>query len=259
MISIIKNRWRKYGFLFEELVKRDFHKRYKRTYLGIVWSLLGPLLHFVVMALVFIDLLGRNIPHFLIYVFTGVKVYSFFRESTGQGMQSLVSNSGIITKVRVPKYLFLLSKNVSSLINFGIMFIVYIIFVMADGLPLHPRFFLLLYPIITLMLLNIGLGLVLSALYVFFKDIQYLYDIFTMMLMWLSAIFYSIERYPLNVQRLFLLNPVYAHIHYFRLVVLDGIIPSWHIHAICALYAIAALAVGAFIYKRYNYRFIYYM
>jgi len=118
---------------------------------------------------------------------------------------------------------------------------------------------LLLFPIFSLMIFNIGLGLVLSALYVFFKDVQYLYDIFTMLLMWLSAIFYTIETFSVTVQRLFLLNPVFAHIHYFRLVVLHGVVPAWHIHLICAGYAIGSVLLGAFFYKRYNYRFVYYM
>jgi len=118
---------------------------------------------------------------------------------------------------------------------------------------------LLIYPIITLMIFNIGVGLVLSALFVFFKDAQYLYDIFTMLLMWLSAILYNIDGFSIQTQRLFLLNPVFTHIHYFRLIILNGVVPAWHIHVICALYALGAVGVGAFFYKRYNYRFIYYM
>ena len=116
-----------------------------------------------------------------------------------------------------------------------------------------------LYPIITLMMFNIGVGLILSALFVIFKDVQYLYDIFTMLLMWLSAIFYDIGAFSETIQRIFLLNPVYTHILYVRLIVLHGAIPSWRIHLLCALYALIALAIGAFFYKKYNYRFLYYM
>ena len=259
LINIIQDRYQKYEFLFSELVKRDFKKRYKRTYLGILWSMLGPLFHLLIMVLVFTHFFGRDIPHFVVHVFIGIKVYSFFRESTSSGMQSIVSNGGIITKLKVPKYLFLFSKNVASLINFGLMLVIFFIFVVADGVSLHPRFVLLIYPIITLTLFNIGVGLVLSALYVFFKDMQYLYDIFTMFLMWLSAIFYSVDSFPMHIQRLFLFNPLFTHIHYFRLVVLHGVVPAWHIHILCAGYALVALGVGAFFYKRYNYKFIYHM
>ena len=259
LINQIYHRFEKYNFLFEELVKRDFKKRYKGTYLGIMWSMLGPLLHLLVLTLVFINFFGRDIAHFVIYVFAGLKIFTFFKESTSQGMQSLMGNSGIITKIKVPKYLFLLSKNVASLTNFGMMLIIFFLFAAIDGISFSPRFFLLIYPMITLTVFNIGVGLVLSALFIFFKDVQYLYDIFTMLLMWMSAIFYDITAFSVTTQRLFLLNPVFAHIHYFRLVVLGGVVPAWHIHVICAVYALSSVAVGAFFYKKFNYRFVYYM
>ena len=197
--------------------------------------------------------------HFIIYVFAGKLVYQFFRDSTSGGMQALSANSGIITKTNAPKYLFLLSRNVSGLINFLLTLVIFFIFVAFDSIAFHPRFFLLIYPVMTLLVFNIGVGLFLSALFVFFKDTQYLYDIFAMMLMWLSAIFYPIYTFSPAVQRLFLLNPIFAHIHYFRLVVLYGTVPSINVHLICALYALTALAAGCWIYKRYNYRFIFHL
>ena len=259
LIDQIHSRYVKYNFLFEELVKRDFKKRYKGTYLGILWSMLGPLLHLLVMTLVFTHFFGRDIPHFVIFVFAGLKIFTFFKESTSQGMQSLMGNSGIITKVKVPKYLFLLSKNVASLTNFGMMLVIFFVFAAIDGVSFGPRFILLIYPMLTLTVFNIGVGLVLSALFIFFKDVQYLYDIFTLLLMWLSAIFFDISTFSVTVQRLFLLNPVFTHIHYFRLVVLGGVVPAWHIHLLCAAYALGSVAVGAFFYKKFNYRFVYYM
>jgi len=259
LFSIISDRWIKYSFVFQELVKRDFKKRYKRTILGMGWSMLGPLLHLMIMVLVFTPFFGQDIPHFVVYIFAGIKIYSFYSESTTQGMASLMSNSGIMTKVKVPKYLFILSQNVASLINFGLMLVIFFIFAAVDGVSFHWRFLLLIYPIITLTLLNIGVGLILSALFVFFKDIQYLYSIFTMFVMWVSAIFFPIEGFSMRTQRLFLLNPIFTHIHYFRLIVLHGVVPAWHIHFACALSAVVALLIGAFFYKKYNYRFIYYM
>jgi len=253
------NRWKKYNFLFEQLVYRDFKKRYKRTFLGIAWSMISPLMQILIMSLIFGHFFGRDMPHFIVYVFTGLMLFNFFRETTSQGMQSLMSSSGILTKIKVPKYLFLLSKNVASLINFGLLLVIFFIFAAVDGISFHWRFIFLVYPIVTLMLFNIGVGLVLSALFVFFKDVQYLYDILTMMTMWLSAIFYSIDGFSITIQRIFLLNPVFAHIHYFRLIVLHGVVPAWHIHLACGLSAAMALALGSFFYKRYNYRFIYYM
>ena len=258
MVTGLFSRWEKYNFLFEELVKRDFKKRYKRTFLGILWSMLGPLLQLMVMTLIFSHFFGRDMPHFVVYVFSGLLVFSFFKESTSTGMQSIMANSGIFSKVKVPKYLFLFSRNVASLINFGLTLCIFFLFAVIDGVPFHPRFLLLIYPALTLMVFNIGVGLILSALFVFFRDIQYLYDIFTMLLMWLSAIFYTIDTFSLNVQRLFLFNPIFAHIHYFRLIVLHGVVPAWHIHLICFLYAFVSIVMGGLFYMKFNYRFAYY-
>lgn len=252
-------RIKKHQFLFSELVKRDFKKKYKRTILGMLWSILSPLLQLIVMAIVFTKFFGRNTEHYIIYLFSGNLIFSFYKESTNGGMHALMSNANIIKKINVPKYLFMLSKEVSSCINFGLTLIIYFIFVAVDGIPFSFRFFLLLFPIACLLIFNIGVGFILSALFVIFKDIQYLYDIFTQLLMYLSAIFYTVDSYSENVQKLFFCNPVYVYITYFRQVVIDGIIPSAFIHLLCIGYAMAVLIFGMVIYKKYNYKFMYYL
>ena len=163
---------KRHQFLFEELVKRDFKKKYKRTVLGMAWSILSPLLMLLVMKLVFTQFFGRNMEHYTIYLFCGNIVFSYFSESTSQGMSSLLNNAGIFTKVNVPKYLFLFSKNVQCLINFGLTLCVFVLFCIIDRIIFTWRWILLLYPICLLVCFNIGVGLVLSALYVFFRDIQ---------------------------------------------------------------------------------------
>ena len=246
-------------FLFQQLVHRDFTKKYKRTVLGVAWSVLSPLLTLLVMNLIFGTLLGSDIEHYTIYLFSGQLVFSFFNESTNEGMTSLLNNAEIFTKVNVPKYMFLFSKNVSSLINFGITLCIYFLFVLINGIPITWKLVLLLYPIACLVVFNVGVGLILSAVYVFFRDIQYLYGIFTMLLMYMSAIFYSIETFPQIGRNLFLLNPVYVYIRYFRKIVIEGTVPSLWFHLIAAGYALIAFAVGFFIYKRKNHSFLYYV
>ena len=250
---------KQYQFLFEELVKRDFKKKYKRTVLGMAWSILSPLLMLLVMKLVFTQFFGRNMEHYTTYLFCGNLVFSYFSESTGQGMQSLMGNAGIFTKVNVPKYLFLFSKNVQALINFGLTLIVFFLFCILDGITFTWKFLLLLYPICTLLLFNIGVGLILSALFVFFRDIQYLWSVFTQLLMYLSAIFYTIDQYPYTVQCLFLLNPVYLHIRYFRKIVIDGEIPTIWFHLLMLAYVAVVLGIGWWMYKKYNTRLLYYV
>lgn len=245
-------------FLFEELVKRDFEHKYKRTVLGMAWSVLSPLLTLLVMKLVFTQFFGRTTPHYTIYLFAGNIVMAYFKEATNNGMTSMISNASVINKINVPKYLFLFSKNVSSLVNFGLTLIVFFLFCIFDGITFRVSFLMLIYPILCLVIMNIGIGMVLSALYVFFRDVKYLYSVFLTLLTYLSAIFYTVDRFPEFAQRLFLLNPVYVIIKYIRMIVIDGIIPSPQYHLLCLLYAVMFACLGAFFYKRYNRKFVYY-
>lgn len=252
-------KFKKYQFLFEELVKRDFKQKYKRTILGMGWSLLSPLLQLFIMSIIFKQFFGRGMEHYTIYLFCGNLVFSYYKESTNGGMNALMSNSRIFTKVNVPKYMFLFSKNVSSLINFGLTLIIFFIFVIADGVPIGIHFAALIYPILCLIVFNIGIGLILSALFVFFRDIAYLYDIFTMLLMYMSAVFYTVESMAPWFQKAILLNPVYIYIKYFRVITLEGHLPSLNHHILCLAYALIALAIGCWFYKKYNHKFLYYV
>ena len=255
MIQTLKS----YQFLFEELVKRDFKQKYKRTVLGMAWSVLSPLLTLLVMRLVFTQFFGSSIPHYTTYLFCGNLVFSFFSQATSQGMGSLMNNAHIFTKVNVPKYIFLLSRNVQNLINFGLTLVVFFLFCALDHITFTWRFVLLLYPICCLMLLNVGVGLILSALYVFFRDMEYLWSVFIQLLMYASAIFYSIDNYSPEVQRLFLVNPIYLVIKYFRVIVIDGSVLSPAFHLLMAAEALVALGLGCWIYKKYNHKFLYYV
>lgn len=252
-------RFLKNKFLFEELVARDFKQKYKRTVLGMLWSVLYPLLHLFVMSLVFSRIFGRNTPHYNIYLFCGTLIMSFFRESTKNGMNSLMANRSIITKINIPKYMFLLSNNVSSLINFGLTLLVFLLFCVFDHIEFHINFVMLIFPVVCLTIFNIGIGLILSAMYVFFRDTGYLYDIFLTLLNYLSVIFYKIDVFPESTQRLFLLNPIYCYIKYFRLITIESTTPSLQYHLLCAFYAIFMFGIGAWFYKKFNHKFLYYM
>lgn len=250
---------KKYQFLFEELVKRDFKKKYKRTVLGMAWSILSPLLTLLVMKLVFTQFFGRNMLHYTTYLFCGNLVFSYFNEATSQGMSSLMGNAGIFSKVNVPKYLFLFSKNVQTLINFVLTLIVFFVFCILDNITFTWKIILLVYPIALLVLFNIGVGLILSALFVFFRDIQYLWSVFTQLLMYMSAIFYTIDGYSQTVQNFFLLNPVYLFIRYFRKIVIEATIPTPAFHLFMLLDVFIVLGLGCWMYKKYNHRFLYYV
>ena len=250
---------KKHEFLLAELVKRDFKKKYKRTVLGMGWSMLSPLLMLLVLKIVFTQFFGRTMPNYTTYLFCGLLMFNWFSESTNSGMRSLVSNAAIFTKVNVPKYLFLFASTIQVLVNFILTLLVFFLFCALDGVDFTWKFVLLLYPIATLLLLNVGLGMVLSALFVFFRDIDYLWRVFLQLLMYGSAIFYTIDVFPPNLKLAFDCNPVYRHIAYIREIVLQGSVPSCGDHLTLLGWALAAFLAGAFMYKRYNTRFLYYV
>ena len=253
------NKLKQHRFLFSELVKRDFKKKYKGTVLGMAWSILSPLLMLLVMRLVFTRFFGRTIEHYTIFLFCGNLVFSYFNESSTQGMTTLRENAAIFTKINVPKYLFLFAKNAQTLINFGLTLCVFFVFCILDGVTFTWRFVLLLYPIGCLVLFNLGLGLIMSALFVFFRDIQYLWTVFSQLLMYASAIFYDISAYGPEVQAVFHINPVFLFIRYFRTVVLQSAVPPFWLHLLILFDTLAVFGVGCLIYKKNNHRFLYYV
>ena len=249
----------KHMFLFSELTKRDFKLKYKGTVLGMFWSMLSPLLQLLVMRMVFTEFFGRNTPFYSTHLFSGLIVFNYYTEATKGSLSALSSNRGIILKIKVPKYLFLLSKNISSLINFVIIIPIYFIFAALDGIHFHLTFFALIYPILLLPRFCIGVGMILSAMQVFFNDTKYLYNIFIILLRYLSAIFYNVERFSPEIQRYFLINPVYVFIKYFRIVVISNQIPSIEYHLLLLGYTLIALLLGGLIYKKNNRKFAYYL
>lgn len=258
-MKFIVSRFNKYAFMLKQLVKRDFKSRYSRSNLGIVWSMLSPLAMTSIQALVFAYLLRFDLPHRIVYIVSGNIIFSYFSESTKRGLSSLSDNAPIFTKTNAPKYLFLLSRNAASFINFVIMLGILLIFAALDGLGLHWRYFMLLYPILCLAVFNIGMGLILSAAFIFFRDLQHLYDIVCQILMYLSAIFYTIDRVSESAQWVFYCNPLFVYIRYFRIIIIEGQIPGLWLHLLAAAYALVAIILGGIIYYRQNYKFIYYV
>ena len=155
--------------------------------------------------------------------------------------------------------MFLLAKNAQTLINFGLTLLVFFLFCLLDGIVFSWEFIFLVYPIIGLLLFNLGMGLVLSALYVFFRDMQYLWTVFIQLLMYASAIFYTTDGFGPVLQVVFHLNPVYLFITYFRQVVIGNVIPPLWFHLLIAFYVAVALFVGIRMYKKNNHQFLYYV
>ncbi len=253
-----KQKVKQYRFLFEELTKRDFKKKYKRTLLGVLWSIISPFLTFLVQYFVFGYIFHRLDSGFVIYLLTGTLMFNFFTNATTNGMFSMYSNGAILSKVKVPKSLFVLSSNSAATFNFLLTLIVYFAFMIFCKITFGLHLLLIIYPILCLIIFNIGMSYILSALFVFFRDMQYLYQIFTMLLMYMSAIFYEVKHFPEELRFIFNVNPVYHYISYMRQLVMQASVPSLTEHIICLSFALGMLGIGYFIHSKTEQKFVYY-
>lgn len=212
-----------YRYFLKENVVKDIKLKYRNSYLGIVWTMIEPLLQMIVLAFVFGTLFGNEDKQFPVYILTGRLLYSFFSSSTKSCVRSIRSNSGMIKKVYVPKYLYPLSSILSSFVIFLISLIV-LVFV---GLYFRvvPTMYTLLspIPILVLLLLSFGIGMILATFGVFFRDLEYLWGVALMLIMYTCAIFYKISRFEKSGYAWVLeLNPLYCVIKNFRNCVLYG-------------------------------------
>lgn len=219
MKARMKNFFR-YRFLLGELVKKGIKLKYRRSDLGILWSLLEPLLTMIVLTVVFGTLFGNNEKTFAVYVLAGRLLYSFFSQSTNAALKSIRGNSAMIKKVYVPKYLYPLS---SILFNYVIFLLSLVVLALVSlVLGVYPNIYTLqvIVPLILILLLSFGAGMVLATVGVFFRDMEYLWSVILMLIMYTCAIFYYPDRL-LNSGKGWLLkiNPLYCIISCFR----DGI------------------------------------
>ena len=238
-------------FLLLELIRRDFIKKYKRTSLGILWSALSPLLLLITMDLIFGTFFGRNMPHYTIYLFCGLLLFNYFSSSTRAAMSVLYNNAGIYSKVPVPKTFFLISNAAANFINFLVSLLVFFIFVAVDGIPFTARLFWLVYPIVCLYFINFGIGMFLSTVYIFFRDINYLWPIICRIIMYSSAIFYDVSILPGIIRRALSCNPLYMCIDYFRQLVIHSTVPTPEYHIVLGIMSAFCLVFG-FVTYRFN-------
>lgn len=255
MIKALKD----YRFLLSRLVKRDFIQKYKKTALGIIWSVMNPLCELMILMLVFKNIFGRDTPYYTTYVIIGILTYNYYSNATTQGMESLLHNSGIINKIKLPTWLFPLSKNISATMNFLITCVVMVLFILLDHITITWKILLLVYPYVLMFFFNLGVSLILSSIYVFFKDTSYLFHIFNRLLYYCCAIFWTVEHFPEKGQALLKFNPIYDFIFYTRTIIIDGQIPGLDIHLIMLAYTVAAVISGMIVFHFNKKKFIFYI
>ena len=268
MIKSILINFKKYSFLMKQLVLRDFKVKYKRSVLGIVWSLLYPILMMAVMAIVFSQMFKFKVEgiNYLVYLMTGLIMFNYFSEASNAAMTSVVSNFSLINKVYIPKYIFPISKCLFVGINFLLTLIPWVGIILLSYVGLgeytchiNINYIFLPYIFICLILFTIGMGLLLSCVSVFLRDIIYIYGIIITIWNYLTPVFYSIEILPKNLQSIMNFNPLYQFLNSAREIVLYGNTPSINNLAVLGFIAVGSLLIGGLFFKKNQNKFIYYI
>ncbi len=249
----------KYRFLIRQLVARDFRTKYKRSVLGIFWSFLNPLLMMLVQYFVFSTIFKSDIPNFAAYLIIGTVMFNFFNEACGMALGSIVGNASLITKVYMPKYIYPLTRVMSSMVNLVISLIPLLIVCIITGVEFHRSAVLALFFLICLTVFSLGLGLLLSAAMVFFRDTQFLWGVLSMMWMYATPIFYPETILPEEFKFVLQVNPLYHFLKNTRLCILSGISPEPAVYVQCLLMALGALLIGALVFRKAQDRFVLYL
>lgn len=248
--SVAWYKLRQYAFAIREMTGREIKRKYARSVLGIIWSVLNPLLSMVVISLVFSTMFRRSIQNFPIYYLTGQTFWTLFQTSTNAAMTALVDNKSLLLRAKLPKQVFMLSRIYTSLVNFAYTCIAYVLMLLVFKVPINPAMPLFLLAVLFMVLFSMGIGYALATAYVFFADIRYLYGVFLTFLMYLSALFYPVDMLPDAMQRVIEVNPVYVMIAFARSCVMDGIVPAPIEWLKAIIWSLGSLAVGLLIFKR---------
>ena len=258
-LTMLVNVCQRYGFLLRQLVSRDFRVKYKASVLGVVWSFLNPLLTMLVYLFVFSTIFKSNIEYFPVYLMSGIVLFNFFAESTSLGLTAITGNSALITKVYMPKVIYPLSKVLSSGINLCISFIPLFIVMLITGVPFHKSMLLLPLVVLFLMMFCLGMSLILSSMNVFFRDTQFLWGVLITMWNFLTPIFYPESIIPAQFQTLYHLNPLYQIVFFMRSITIGGVSPTPVTYLYCTLVSVVPLALGLWIFRKNQDKFVLYL
>lgn len=246
----------KYKDLLKELILKEIKMKYKNSVLGILWSMLDPLLTMMILTIVFGSIFKKDIPNFPVYVLIGRISFSFFSESTRAAMEAVLNNKQLIKKIYVPKYLFPLSKVCASFITFMISFIPLLIVMALTGIKFHKVNLLIVFPLIYLLLISIGVGLFLCTIRVFFGDIKHLYGAILLMVMYMTPIFYPANIIADRFVNFVRLNPLFTVVNMFRDVLMYNTVPTLESHLVCIILSMIYLGIGLIAFYKNQDKFI---
>ena len=236
--------------LLSELVSRDIKIKYRRSVLGVLWTVLNPLLMMVILSIVFSNIFKFDVENFPLYVLSGQVIFNFYNDATTSSMTSILSNGSLIKKVYVPKYLFVLSRVVSSFINLMASFSALLIMMIVSRVELHWEMILSIIPLTMIVGFSLGIGLVLAALTVRFRDIMHLYAVFTTGLMYLTPVIYPMSILTEAIERIVMLNPLTNYLLMFRDVMFYATMPSFGSVFLGIIEMVLALVLGLLVFYK---------
>ena len=249
----------RYAFLIKQLVSRDFKTKYKRSALGMAWSFLNPLLTMSVQYIVFSTLFKSNIPNYPVYLLSGIVFFNFFSEAVSMGMTSITGNASLIKKVYMPKYIYPVSRILSSLVNFTLALLPLFLVMLFTGTAFRPSLLLLVFDILCLLGFVMGMGLLLTTAMTFFQDTQFLWGVVSMLWMYLTPLFYPESIIASEYLTLYRMNPMYQYITFARVCIIDGVSPEPVAYLWCIVSSLVVLALGVVTFKRHQDKFVLYL
>lgn len=252
-------KFRQYGSLLRELVVRDLKIKYRRSFLGYIWSLLNPILMMVVMSVIFSYMFRFDIPNYPLYLICGQTLWAFFAESTTIGMQSVITNGPLIRKVYIPKYIFPISRVLSSFVTMSLSLVAILLVMLFTGVRFSFAMLLAPIPLALMLIFAMGVAMLISACAVYFRDIIHLYSVVILAWMYCTAIFYPVSALPPKVGFLIRFNPMYNYISFFRNLMLSGTLPDTWTWVACVLSSCLAFLLGGAVFRKLQRNFILYI
>ena len=243
--------------LLRELVGRDMKLRYKRSVLGIAWTLLNPLLQLLVFLFIFNLVLPLNIPHYSSFLFAGILAWNWFQGSLNQSTGAIIDNREVLRRPGFSIAILPIVTVTSHLLHFLLALPVLVLFLMLDGSQLTSALFALPVVIALQFILTLGLAYLVATFHVTFRDTQYLLNVLLNLLFYLTPVFYEASAIPMRYQSLYWLNPMVGLIDAYRAILAHGTLPNHLISLlVLGLCATALLVYGYVTFRRASYRFV---
>ena len=224
--------------------------------MGYLWSLLNPLMMMTVMSIVFSHVVRANVENYPLYLICGQTLFSFFNESTNMSMHSILRNAALIKKIYIPKFIFPVSRVLSSFVTMSFSFVAVLIVMIFTRAHFYWTILLVFVPIFFLFLFCCGIGMALSALSVYFRDITHLWGVVTLAWMYATPIFYTLDTFPANLLWVMKLNPMYHYLNVFRNLVMFGNIPGPNAWFGCIASGTLFFVIGMLIFGKLQKNFI---